>query len=996
MAVLDALLKIRASVDGEGSVQALGRALGSVNTAAGQVSTGLRGMAGSVGSVAGAMGTLTPLLSAAGLIGMAKASLDTADKLWDMSQRTGVSVEMLAKLKKAASTTGTDIDAVGNAIVKLSKSIAASVGDTAGTAARTAGAGTTALQNSLAAQVAAYEQNQQQMLAAVQANADRQVQAVQSRERREIEAVRAAQDRALQVVRDGERRQIQAVEQAAADKLDILEDESTKRLREISRRYREEQKILNDNYDDQRDAAQQSADEEQRILERKIERSYDKRRKAINDDKTLSDEQRTNLEQQLQDQQDAELRKIRETYNEKAKIRNRAFRDEQDRRQQAIDDQQQLEEETAKAGLETLKQTVEQRAKAEKDAITKAAAQRQAAIKKDAAEQERIIKEGADAAVRAIREAAKASTKALKDSSAQAKDAFQQLGISVTDSSGKLKNSGQILLEIANKFKQMPDGAIKTALALKLFGRSGAEMIPLLNEGGDAIDKLRVKMTTAFAQRADEYNDKLAILGGKIGGIGADIATILLPALDATASILTTLADGFNMLPGPIKAIIGGIVLLTALFVALAPAISAVISIAGALATLQIGATIAGWLGIVGPAVGGIIAAFTGLLAWLTGTLVPALIGIFSGPVGWTILAVAAVVAMAIAFREPIMRFLGWLGEMFMQGLKALGQLAFQIFVQPWISLWNNVLRGPVTAMLEWIRGVFTWYFQALYAIAWQLFVQPFINLWENALRGPVTALLQWLQTVFPAAMKALYNLAWQLYVQPWINLWQVVLRKPVTGAITWFSNTFKLIGKAFSLYVVTPLQTAWQSVVNFIQTTMTKAGNFLRSIWVGIINGVRGVFNSFLQNIANNINNVAGLINRLIGAFNSLPGPDIPFVPMIQVPRFAEGGVVDRGTLALVGEAEREYIIPERKMASASAAYLAGVRGSKVISAANTAPQAAGSSPQINIQTGPVMEFNGERFVKIEDLERAMRTTADGVISKLRTPSARIALGLR
>jgi hypothetical protein len=47
-----------------------------------------------------------------------------------------------------------------------------------------------------------------------------------------------------------------------------------------------------------------------------------------------------------------------------------------------------------------------------------------------------------------------------------------------------------------------------------------------------------------------------------------------------------------------------------------------------------------------------------------------------------------------------------------------------------------------------------------------------------------------------------------------------------------------------------------------------------------------------------------------------------------------------------------------------------------------------------INIQTGPVVEMNGQKYVSYDDLERAMRVTADGVIGRLRTPYARQALG--
>ena len=107
-------------------------------------------------------------------------------------------------------------------------------------------------------------------------------------------------------------------------------------------------------------------------------------------------------------------------------------------------------------------------------------------------------------------------------------------------------------------------------------------------------------------------------------------------------------------------------------------------------------------------------------------------------------------------------------------------------------------------------------------------------------------------------------------------------------------------------------------------------------------------------------------------------------------MPKFARGGFVNRPTLGLVGEAGREYIIPESKMAAASSSFLAGARGSAVL-AGN-----GGKAPVINITTGPVVEFDGQRYVTVTDMERAMRMTAEGVLGRIRTPAARTALGIR
>lgn len=146
--------------------------------------------------------------------------------------------------------------------------------------------------------------------------------------------------------------------------------------------------------------------------------------------------------------------------------------------------------------------------------------------------------------------------KAMVDAATGGKESaatFQALGINVRAADGSLKSADRVMLEVANRFKGMADGPEKTALALRLFGKSGAELVPLLNMGGDAIDKLSTKMTTAFAKKADEYNDKLAMLGGKVRALGMDLTIALLPALESITDALTTAVGAFNELPAPLK-----------------------------------------------------------------------------------------------------------------------------------------------------------------------------------------------------------------------------------------------------------------------------------------------------------------------------------------------------------------------------------------------------------------------------------------------------------
>ena len=72
-------------------------------------------------------------------------------------------------------------------------------------------------------------------------------------------------------------------------------------------------------------------------------------------------------------------------------------------------------------------------------------------------------------------------------------NAFKKLNIDLKDSSGQLQATDKVLAQIADRFKSMPDGPQKTALAMQLFGRQGKDMIPFLNQGSAGLAELNKK-----------------------------------------------------------------------------------------------------------------------------------------------------------------------------------------------------------------------------------------------------------------------------------------------------------------------------------------------------------------------------------------------------------------------------------------------------------------------------------------------------------------------
>lgn len=125
--------------------------------------------------------------------------------------------------------------------------------------------------------------------------------------------------------------------------------------------------------------------------------------------------------------------------------------------------------------------------------------------------------------------------------------AFKALGVSVVDANGKLRGSDVVFAEISDRFARMENGATKTALAMQIFGRAGAEMIPLLNGGSaelkrmaDEADRLGITISTKTGKDAERFNDTLALIGKVLQGVVNKVMEAALPALQSLAEVLAS------------------------------------------------------------------------------------------------------------------------------------------------------------------------------------------------------------------------------------------------------------------------------------------------------------------------------------------------------------------------------------------------------------------------------------------------------------------------
>jgi len=68
---------------------------------------------------------------------------------------------------------------------------------------------------------------------------------------------------------------------------------------------------------------------------------------------------------------------------------------------------------------------------------------------------------------------------------------FDAIGVSVKDMNGHMKSSSEIFTEVADKLGGMSNGVEKTNAIMQIFGRSGMQLAPLLNQGAAGIEKFK-------------------------------------------------------------------------------------------------------------------------------------------------------------------------------------------------------------------------------------------------------------------------------------------------------------------------------------------------------------------------------------------------------------------------------------------------------------------------------------------------------------------------
>ncbi|HEX1420769.1 TPA: hypothetical protein V1R53_001837 [Streptococcus pneumoniae] len=301
-----------------------------------------------------------------------------------------------------------------------------------------------------------------------------------------------------------------------------------------------------------------------------------------------------------------------------------------------------------------------------------------------------------------------------------------------------------------------------------------------------------------------------------------------------------------------------------------------------------------------------------------------AALAVLTSPITWIIAAIAALIAIGVLLYQnwdTVVEFAktAWQGLCdFISGIcRAIGEFfsglwtKLQEIFEPIGQWFGEKFQQAWDAIVNIFSGIGEW-FSGVFQGAWDAIVNIFtpIGSWFGQRWADVTSALAnigaWFTDIFQKAWTGLTNIFSKLgswFGERWAD---------VTNALSSVSNWF---GEMFT------------NAYNAVKDAFSSIGDFFKGVWdtvksifvnAGQMVGeaVGGAFksavNAVLGTIENVVNGFIGMINGVLGVVRNLPGLGwVGSVSTVSLPRLARGGIVDSPTIAMIGEAGKEAVVP-------------------------------------------------------------------------------------
>ena len=166
-----------------------------------------------------------------------------------------------------------------------------------------------------------------------------------------------------------------------------------------------------------------------------------------------------------------------------------------------------------------------------------------------------------DTSVETITGSMKKLTNTMASGSASTTEAFERLGVSVTDSTGKMRSNEDVFWEIIDALGEVDNATERDQIAMTLLGKSATELNPLINAGSAAFKELGDQAAAAGLIMSDEslkafgaYDDAVNVMKSTLTAAGRAVAEQFLPA---TQSVIDGVSDVVSAFIGMVKGVEG-------------------------------------------------------------------------------------------------------------------------------------------------------------------------------------------------------------------------------------------------------------------------------------------------------------------------------------------------------------------------------------------------------------------------------------------------------
>ena len=250
---------------------------------------------------------------------------------------------------------------------------------------------------------------------------------------------------------------------------------------------------------------------------------------------------------------------------------------------------------------------------------------------------------------------------------------------------------------------------------------------------------------------------------------------------------------------------------------------------------------------------------------------------------------------------QSIGEFFSGLWTKLQEIFEPIGQWFGEKFQEGWDAI-VNIFSG----IGEWFSGVFQG--------AWDAIVNIFtpIGSWFGQRWADVTSALAnigaWFTDMFQKAWTGLTNIFSKSKLGSWFGERWNDVTSVLSNVSNWFgemfTNAYNAVKDAFSS-IGDFFSGVWETVKSIFVNAGQMVGEAVGGAFKSAVNAVLGT-------IENVVNGFIGMINGVLDVVRNLPGLGwIGSVSTVSLPRLARGGIVDSPTIAMIGEAGKEAVVP-------------------------------------------------------------------------------------